>query len=201
MVGGQRWDVELEEDMPIGASAGWDRCLRQRARATGTLNSPIYIDWFAFLTGTIMDLPDFTVGRPPYDHWLVGYALRQGLSVIDATDAITPVHQHHDYASGGGFRAVYQGADAQRNLQLAGGRAQLRTIGNATHMLGADLVLRPAQGPKYTLGRAQGRLGPVLEATKHVRQRVGLNAEALQRLSRRRSPGARRPRSRCATCE
>lgn len=185
---GQRWDTEREDRWWCrDVGAGWDAELRRHARAEGTLNAPTWIDWFAFRPGQYPDLPPFVVGRPGYDHWLVWHTLERRIPVVDATDAITAVHQHHDYSHGGGHRDVWAGPDAARNRQLIGGRQRMCTIGNATHRLDAAGALHAARGLKYALGRAQYRMGPVLEATTSLRHRVGLDADAVQRLAPRRA--------------
>lgn len=183
---GQRWDVDLDEALEHGRDPHWTDTVRRRATSEGTLNSPLWIDWFAFPTGQYDDLIGCVIGRPGYDHWLVWHTLSRGIPVIDATDAVIAVHQHHDYSHGGGHQDVWSGADAQINKALIGGRAHMRTIANATLRLGEDRRLDVADGPKYRLGRWQARLGPVLEASAGLRHRIGLDAEAVQRLAPRR---------------
>lgn len=188
---GQRWDLDLGLDLPEAAGddrhgVPWGVALRRRARREGRLNSPLWVDWFAFPTGQYPALPACAIGRPGYDHWLVWHTLERAIPVVDVTDAVTAVHQHHDYSHGGGKQSVWHGDDAQRNLALTGGRPHMRHIGHATHRLDASLRLGPARGPKYVLSRAHTHLGPVLERTAGWRHRAGLDAEALQRLGERR---------------
>jgi hypothetical protein len=57
--------------------------------------------------------------------------------VVDATEALTVVHQAHDYshvpAKAGD---VLKGPEAKRNLNLAGGWKHIFTLKDATHVLG-----------------------------------------------------------------
>jgi hypothetical protein len=200
---GQRWDLLLDEDLPggpamsVGERAAWGAEMRGRARRDGTLNSPLWVDWFGFPTGQYESLPACAVGRPGYDHWLVWHTLRRGIPVVDASDAVTAIHQHHDYSHGGTKGDVWHGPDAQRNLELIEGRAHMRMIGNATHRLDASLRLGPARGLKYTLSRLHRHAAPLLEHTAPWRHRWGIDAEALQRVSaarRRARPEAPAPR-------
>jgi hypothetical protein len=181
---GQRTDLELEDTLgDLGED--WACELRRRARVAGTVNSPLWVDWFAFPVGQYPELLPCIIGRPGYDHWLVWHTLERSIPVIDATDAVLAVHQHHDYSHGGGKVAVYEGPDAAYNYGLIGGRKHLRHIGHATERLTPHLDLAPARGAKYALSALHHRASWVIGATAPWRHRVGLDAEALQRLSRR----------------
>ena len=182
LVVGQRWDLDLQEDVDVSAP-GWDRALQQRAKRDGRCNSPLWVDWFGFVRGQYVDLPPFVVGRPGYDHWIVWHTLTRGIPVIDASDAVTAVHQHHDYSHGGSHHDVWFGEDAATNRRLLGDRAHMRHIGHATHRLDANLEMSEARGAKYVLSRAHSRLAPVLERTMRVRHRLGIDADHLQALA------------------
>ena len=63
--------------------------------------------------------------------------------VLDATQAILAVHQRHDYGHvPGGFEEAHFGVEADRNLELAGGKRRLYTIHDASHRLTADGRIR-----------------------------------------------------------
>lgn len=184
---GQRWDLPLAQR--LGELDGaWPQTLRADVAVRGTLNSPLWVDYFAFPVGQYPDLLPCVIGRPGYDHWIVSQTLRRGIPVVDATDAVLVVHQHHDYSHGGGKRAVYNGADADYNYGLIGGRAHLRHIGHATSRLTTDGRIVAARGLKYTTSALHARFAGVIGATASVRHRLGLNAELLQRLSRAKVP-------------
>ncbi len=182
LVIGQRWDLDIHEDIDVSAP-DWDRALQQRAKRDGRCNSPLWVDWFAFARGQYVDLPPFVVGRPGYDHWIVWHTLTRGIPVIDASDAVTAVHQHHDYSHGGSHQDVWFGEDAATNRRLLGDRAHMRHIGHATHRLDASLAMSEARGAKYVLSRAHSRLAPLLERTMRVRHRFGIDADHLQALA------------------
>jgi hypothetical protein len=82
------------------------------------------------------DSPPFAIGRTAWDNWLVYRARARRVPVVDATDALTVVHQAHDYshvpAKAGD---VLKGPEAKRNLNLAGGWKNIFTLDDATHML------------------------------------------------------------------
>ena len=184
---GQRWDLELTQR--LGELHGpWEAAVRADVARRGTLNSPLWVDYFAFPLGQYPDLLPCVIGRPGYDHWIVWQSLQRGIPVVDASDAVLAVHQHHDYSHGGGKRAVYNGADADYNYGLIGGRAHLRHIGHATRRLTSDGRIVRARGMKYTTSALHARFAGVIGATASVRHRFGLNAELLQRLSRPKVP-------------
>ena len=43
-------------------------------------------------------MPNFLVGRPYWDNWLIGDFLEKGLPVIDISDFCLVYHQNHDYS-------------------------------------------------------------------------------------------------------
>ena len=45
-----------------------------------------------------MNVPPFAIGRLKWDNWLVWKARVQGFPIIDVTEAVTIVHQNHEYA-------------------------------------------------------------------------------------------------------
>jgi hypothetical protein len=186
---GQRWDLELTQRLD-DLEDPWAHTLRTDTMRLGVLNSPLWVDYFAFPVGQYPDLLPCVIGRPGYDHWIVWHTLQRGVPVVDATDAVLAVHQHHDYSHGGGKRAVYNGRDAEYNFGLIGGRSHLRHIGHATQRLTVDGRIVAARGMKYATSALHARFAGVIGATSSVRHRLGLNAELLQRLSRSNVPCA-----------
>ena len=71
-----------------------------------------------------------------------------GASLIDATAALTAVHQEHGYGHVAGLTAVtsdkhvYETEEGRRNLALAGGHGHLYTVFDATEILTVDGQLR-----------------------------------------------------------
>ena len=89
-------------------------------------------DFFLFNKGLFKDIPPFAIGRTAVDNWLMYRTLAVKGALIDATQAITIVHQNHDYSHHPqGREGVYKGFEAQRNLELAGGREHVFYISDA----------------------------------------------------------------------
>jgi hypothetical protein len=144
---GRRWDMDVPEPITF-EDREWKEKLRERARAQGTQSSGDWIDYFAFRKGFYLGkMPEMVIGRVYWDQWLVWKAQRTGAVVVDASEAVMAIHQNHDYGyHPAGKEGVWTDALAQRNYALAGGRWHLRTIDDATHVLGpAGLRENPAR--------------------------------------------------------
>jgi hypothetical protein len=129
---GQRWDVEWKNLIDFDKT-GWESELRERVKSEGNLHPASGIDYFIFLRGFYKDIPPFAVGRGAWDNWLV-YDARAGKApVIDATGAITAVHQNHDYSHvSGGATTVWKGKESERNIKYLGNLNHAFSIDYAT---------------------------------------------------------------------
>jgi hypothetical protein len=106
-----------------------------QTREDGRLRGAAAIDYFVFPAGLFGDVPPFAIGRARFDNWLVWRARQEGV-VVDATRAVTAVHQPHAYDHlEGGKGEAYFGVEAARNLELAGGKSRVYTIHDASHVL------------------------------------------------------------------
>jgi hypothetical protein len=133
---GQTRDLEIDDlvlDDPVR--------LRQRALRYGRMRGSAAIDWFLFSSGLFDPVPPFLVGRAGFDNWMIWRARQVG-PVIDATQAVVAIHQPHDYAHlEHGKDEAYYGPEAKQNLALAGGKAHVYTLHDASHKMRADLSI------------------------------------------------------------
>jgi hypothetical protein len=147
----RRWNVDVTEPLDFG-DPGWAGRLQARARSSGELYRRDAIDLFVFpRQSPLVDLPPFAVGRPGWDNYFIFRARQLGIPVVDASGAITLVHQNHGYGhvpSASGDR--WEGPEARRNRALMGGSERFFDIGDATHVLGPDGLGR-ARGMRRTL--------------------------------------------------
>jgi hypothetical protein len=158
---GRTCDVVLPQD--VTGRAQWRELVRRRAAERGVLRGAAAIDWFVFPCDLFAGLPPFAVGRAAWDNWVLWRARERRVPVIDVTSDVLSVHQSHDYGHlAGGKVEAYWGAEAQRNRELAGGRAHIYSICDATHRLrhgrverNPGAVLRSAE----LLRRARWKLG------------------------------------------
>jgi len=149
---GQRWDLDL--NAPISFSnTGWETNLMQSVRDKGILHGPSGLDYFVFTRGLYHDIPSFAIGRPAWDGWIVHQARVLGAAVIDATDAVTVIHQNHDYSHHpGGKTGIWEGMEATHNRGLAKQRHFVIGLHNANLVLTPD-GLKPAITKKHLLLR------------------------------------------------
>lgn len=92
LIVGHRWNVRTTG--PTIFSPGWQEGLMragQPHRMTGA-------DYFIFPKILHLDIPDFYVGRWAWDNWMILDAVRRGVPVVDATDSLYALHQHHLWA-------------------------------------------------------------------------------------------------------
>jgi hypothetical protein len=112
--------------------------LLERGRSAG-LRDAGALDFFVFPRDLYEDVPAFALGRAGFDNWLVWRARDLGVPVVDGTGAVRPVHLRHEYNHVPGGRAwSYTGAEARRNVELAGGWLHLYNVDDASHRLLPD---------------------------------------------------------------
>lgn len=165
MMTGQRWNLDMTERLMF--EPGWERPLRDRITQTGQLEGPQAMDYFIFTRDTYTDIPPFAIGRLCWDNWMLYNALRLGIPLIDATPAITAVHQNHDYNHHPqGREGVFLGIEAQRNLQLLGGEHHTYFMLDL-----ASWVMTPQglQRPAWTWERLDRYLDMIPLARPHLR--------------------------------
>ena len=181
---GRRWDTDICEPLAF-ERAEWAKETRELARAAAQQRNETWVDYFVFSRGLYLNqLPEFVIGRVVWDHWLVWKARKSGVPVVDASEAVTAIHQNHDYGyHPEGRSGVWTDELAQRNLRLAGSRWHLCTIEDATHLLGPNgLRLNPERKRQAVRRFAKTaylttRLG-ILDWTRPLRHSLGLRKKA-----------------------
>ncbi len=111
---GQRCDVDIVQSWDF-ASPTWEAELRGLAQRAGRLHSAAAMDFFVFPAGMYQGLPPFAIGRTRWDNWLMWRARSSGIPVVDATAAVTVLHQNHSWPAG----KVTPVAELQRDAQPA----------------------------------------------------------------------------------
>jgi hypothetical protein len=138
LMGGRRWDVDIREPWNF-AEPYWEKILSQLATDRGCQRPSQWIDYFVFPKGLYYHkIPEFLIGRPGWDVWLLWYALASGAPLVDASSVICAVHQNHDYSyHPDGEKGVWEGEEAQENYRLLENNSKFRTLEDATLILGA----------------------------------------------------------------
>jgi hypothetical protein len=127
LIVGQRWDLEVRERLSFD-DPGWEAALRGEVARRGRRHPPAGSDYFVFPRDGFQAMPAFALGRAGWDNWMIYHARRQRWPVVDASQAITVIHQDHDYAHLPGGQAHYRLPESTRNLELAGGRPTVFTL-------------------------------------------------------------------------
>ena len=96
LIVGHRWDMDVVDIVnfhdPIESEQFWKSALKKSIKYTCT-----GIDYFVFRKNSLKNLPEFAIGRPGYDNWMLWNARRRFIPIIDASNAIKVIHQNHDY--------------------------------------------------------------------------------------------------------
>lgn len=145
LISGQRWDLDVKEEINFSES-GWEESFRDRIKKNGRLHSPSGMDYHVFPRNfpDIIQMPAFAIGRPGWDSWLAYRVRSLGIPMIDATGAITAIHQNHGYShSLFGKKDRVEGPEAQRTLKLAGGLSRMCTLRDADWILTQDGLKKP----------------------------------------------------------
>jgi hypothetical protein len=140
LIVGRRWDLEVRQ--PLTFEPGWQDHMRKELARAGRLHRPVGSDYFVFPAHQYDDLPDFTLGRSGWDNWMIFDGRRRRFPVLDASRAITVVHQNHDYGHLPGGRPHHRHPESRRNRDLAGGREVVFRIEDADWELAARRVAR-----------------------------------------------------------
>lgn len=140
---GQRVDLDYCDPLDF-SSKDWTNRLRKKVEEEGKLHGHTGIDYIVFPRGLYREIPPFALGRTMWDNWLVYKARSLGVQVVDATRMATVIHQNHDYSHHPGLEAgIWKGAEAERNMELAGGLKYEFTIKDATLVLGPGGLEKP----------------------------------------------------------
>ncbi len=136
LMAGRRWDVEIDGPLHF-ESADWEAELRGLALNTDKQRPPQWIDYFVFRRGLYSGkLPDFFIGRPGWDNWLLWYPQSVGVPVVDASKVVLAVHQNHDYSyHPDGEEGVWHGEEAQHNYVLLRTKGEFETLETASYVM------------------------------------------------------------------
>jgi hypothetical protein len=176
--------INLDVPEPLEFQPGWEETLKLRARTTGVPEHYSGIDVFFFPKDMYPAVPDFAIGRPWFDHWLIKAARLQDLPVIDASRIAPLFHQRHDYNHvPGGADQVRFGTEAKHNFQLYGGVEHAYTLLDVTHEIAPSGSIRRVRFRKrlYKVKKLAWKL--LVERTVGIRDWLGLRRKFWQKPS------------------
>ena len=181
---GECWNLDVTDTIDFDRPR-WEEELQAAVHERGKARGPRAIDYFIYRRGLYGTLPPFALGRGWFDNWLVWQARNVGGAVVDASKTVHAVHQNHDYThvSGGKLYTLF-GAEATRNLQLAGGPKHCARICEASHVLLPHRLKRSLRGffSWQTKQRAATAFWYVAELTRPLRHSLGLRMSTVQRV-------------------
>lgn len=96
---GKRWQLGIQEPIDF-SNPGWESALRNCVLGADSLGSRAAKDYFVFRRPFGLPVPNFIMGYPWYDTWLVWAALQAGYPVVDASAAVMVIHQSHKFVEG-----------------------------------------------------------------------------------------------------
>jgi len=187
---GRRWDTDIREALDFG-DPSWSARVKELAHEQGLQQPGWSVDYFAFRRGFYGQMPALVIGRVWWDHWLVWRARAEGAAVVDVSEVVTAIHQNHDYAyHPAGAAGVWTDEQAKENYRLAGGQWHLRTIDDATHILGAEGErgnVRRLWAPcwRYARPRVVPAWFALLDLTRPVRRALGMQTKRARAAQRR----------------
>ena len=143
LMSGRRWDLDINEEIDFD-NPQWEKKIKEKAFKEGKLHGFSGMDYFIFPKNLSFKLPSFAVGRIGWDSWIVYNARKNKIPVIDATEAITAVHQNHDYShSEWGKKERVEGPEMKKNISLAGGFSNMLSLREADFILAKNGLKRP----------------------------------------------------------
>jgi hypothetical protein len=143
LIVGQRWDLEVREQIQM--NSGWESGLKKDLQERGHLHPPMGSDYFIFPRECYQDIPDFAVGRAGWDNWMIFKGRREGWKVIDATGAITVIHQDHDYSHLPEGKPHYRLPESDENVRLAGGKRTVFHLDDCDTILLDGKLIKPVR--------------------------------------------------------
>ena len=167
---GRRTDID--QDQLLSFDDDWEAELVAKAETTGERKPANWIDWFMFPSGLFTELPEFAIGRPGYDPWLIWRAADLGATVVDASDYVKAIHQRHDYSHVGSRKVAFSGPEAQANAAIVDDWRHYHSMLYARRRFDASGRLVPASGIAYRLARPRSYLAHALRFTRPLRQRM-----------------------------
>jgi hypothetical protein len=174
---GQRWNLNITE--PLDFSLDWEARLRLLVEEKGKFYSPWGIDYFVFPRHLYTDVPNFTIGRPAWDNWMVYYARKTWRLAVDATRSVMVVHQSHDYSHLPGNKPSYHSDISRSNLAKAGGRRCINNILDTNR----ELISGKIRHPKFHLARLLRKLEWlfITDDLGSLRAQFGFRLQKMQR--------------------
>jgi hypothetical protein len=184
LMAGRRWDVDLRDALDFKRPL-WGDDLRHLAVTTSRQRPAQWIDYFVFSKGLFYrKIPEFLIGRPGWDNWLLWFARDSGVPIVDASESVCAIHQNHDYSyHPDGEKGVWEGEEAQDNYRLLNKNRKFCTLEDATYKLRSNQLRRNpkrwfVKPQRWLRSRSYSLWFFFLDLSRPVRHRLGLSQKA-----------------------
>lgn len=142
LMAGRRWDLNLKEEIDFNQE--WKNNLKEEIKIQNNLHGFCGIDYFIFPRNLPISFPPLTVGRPGWDNWFIYYIRSKKIPLIDATKAITAVHQNHNHSHiSNDEKEFWFGNEAKENIKIAGDFGNLMTLRESDFLLTSKGLEKP----------------------------------------------------------
>lgn len=140
---GRRWNLDIHQPVNFD-NPNWEQELHDEINIAGIFSGIGALDYFVFPKPLFKQIPAFAIGRPGWDNWMVGEALKQGYPVINASQTITIIHQNHDYGHLRGNRIeAFHGREAKQNQSLLQGHFAGNSADATDYLIPATVANSP----------------------------------------------------------
>lgn len=140
---GRRWNLDIHQPVNFH-NPNWEQQLLHQINTAGIFSGIGALDYFVFPKPLFNQLPPFAIGRPGWDNWMVGEALKQDYPVINASQNITIIHQNHDYGHLRGNRIeAFHGTEAKQNQTLLQGHFAGNSADATDYLIPATVANSP----------------------------------------------------------
>ena len=138
---GHRWDCDVDFKIDFlnkkNYKKVWNKLFFKSKK-----HRPSGIDYFIYKKNTFKNIPDFSVGRPGYDNWIVWHARRRLIPVIDLSDELKVIHQNHHFKFHNLVNdpKVFIEEDGARNMEFIGENAL--NLCDANYILSSNKIIK-----------------------------------------------------------
>ena len=129
---GHRWDMDVDDIIEFENDNAKNN-FWERVKINSEKHACSGIDYFVYKRNQWKKLPDFIIGRPGFDNWLIWKARRRLFPVIDSTESIQAIHQNHP------VNQFYE-IEGDKNKKLHNGKTL--NILDSTYILSKSKVVR-----------------------------------------------------------
>ncbi len=173
---GHRWDCNINYKIDFKTLSS-DKQFWRKIFINSIKHSPSGIDYFIFKKKTFENLPDFVVGRPGYDNWIVWNARRRWIPVIDLSNEIKVFHQNHHFKFHNLKKdpKIFMEEDGLKNMEIIG--KNVLNILDANYLLIKNKIIKnlKIEFKNRNLGKLQiiyPECAYILDLYKRIKRRL-----------------------------